>query len=139
LTILWTSVESSTADRRELTQALLNWVATVRREAGLVRVQVSEDMESPGAYLLVSAWRTRKDLEAHLVGSEFGILLGALEVLGLQTQLNLTDSGPGSDDAVELVGRLRGHMPALVRRSSTTEVPVIDPPKAGGLAWNSEC
>jgi quinol monooxygenase YgiN len=139
LTILWTSVESSTADRRELTQALLNWVAAVRRGAGLIRVQVSEDMESPGAYLLVSTWRTRKDLEAHLTGPEFGILLGALEVLGLQTQLNLTDLGPGSDDAVELVRQLRGRLPALVRRSSTTDVPVAESPKAGGLAWSSEC
>lgn len=139
MTILWARVESSMADRRELTQALLSWVVTVRLEAGVVGVQISEDMESPGAYILVSTWRTRKDLEAHLTGPEFGILLGALEVLGRQTQLNLTDSGPGSDDAVELVRHLRGRVPALVRRSSTIDVPVVEPPKAGGLSRNSEC
>jgi quinol monooxygenase YgiN len=122
------------ADRRELTQALLSWVVTVRREAGVVGVQVSEDMESPGSYILTSTWRTRKDLEAHLTGPEFGVLLGALEVLGLQSQLSLSDSGPGSDDAVELVRRLRGRMPALGRRSSATDVPVVEPPTAGGIS-----
>jgi quinol monooxygenase YgiN len=134
LTTLWARVESSTADRRELTQALLSWVVIVRREAGLVGVQVSEDMESPGAYILTSTWRTRKDLEAHLTGPEFGILLGALEVLGLKSQLSLSDSGPGSDDAVELVRRLRGRMPALGRRSPATDVPVAERTAEGGIS-----
>lgn len=137
--ILWANVESSTADRRELTQALLNWAVTVRRESGLVGVQVSEDMESPGAYVLVSTWRTRKDLEAHLTGPEFGILLGAFEVLGLQTRLSLTESRFAADDAVELIRRVRGRVPALVRRSSATDVPVVEPPEPGGHSWNSEC
>jgi quinol monooxygenase YgiN len=137
--MLWARVESSTADRRELTQALLSWVVTVRREPGLVGVQVSEDMESAGSYILTSTWRTRKDLEAHLTRPEFGVLLGALEVLGLQTRLNLTDSGPGSDDAAELIRRLRGRMPAFGRRSSATDVPVVEPPERGGRSWNSEC
>jgi quinol monooxygenase YgiN len=134
LTILWVRVESSTADRRELTQAQLSWVLTVRRGAGLIGVQVSEDMESPGSYVLTSTWRTREDLEAHLTGPEFGVLLGALEVLGLQSQLSLSDSGPGSDDALELVRRLRGRVPALGRRSSATDVPVVEPPAAGGIS-----
>jgi quinol monooxygenase YgiN len=134
LTILWVRVESSTAGRRELTQALLSWVVAVRRQAGLVEVQVSEDMESPGSYVLTSTWRTSKDLEAHLTGPEFGVLLGALEVLGLKSQLSLSDSGAGSGDAVELVRRLRGRMPALGRRSSATDVPVVEPPAAGGIS-----
>jgi quinol monooxygenase YgiN len=133
LTILWVRVESSTADRRELTQALLNWAVNVRRDAGLVGVQVSEDLESPGGYILTSTWRARNDLEAHLTGPEFGVLLGALEVLGLKSQLSLSDSRPGSDDAVELVRRLRGRAPALGRKSSATDVPVVEPPAAGGI------
>jgi quinol monooxygenase YgiN len=137
--MLWARVESSTADRRELTQALLSWVVTVRREPGLVGVQVSEDMESAGSYILTSTWRTRKDLEAHLTRPEFGVLLGALEVLGLQTRLNLTDSGPGSDDAAELIRRLRGRVPAFGRRSSAMDVPVVEPRERGDRSWNSEC
>lgn len=132
MTVLWTSVESLTANRRELTQALLDWAATVRREAGLIRVQVSEDMESPGAYILVSSWRTREDLKSHLGGGEFGVLLGAFEVLGLRTQLSVTDAEPGSDDAAELIRHLRGRMPALVRRSSALDAPVVEPPQADG-------
>jgi quinol monooxygenase YgiN len=133
LTTLWASVEASIADRRELTQALLNWAAIVRHEDGLVGVQVSEDIESAGAYSLVSTWRTRQDLEAHLRGPEFGILLGALEVLSLQTRLSLADSEPGSEDAVGLVRHLRGRTRAPGQRSSVLGAPVVEPPEAGGL------
>jgi quinol monooxygenase YgiN len=139
LTILWARVEFATSNRRELKQALLSWVGTVRREVGLAGVQISEDVESPGAYILTSTWHTRKDLETHLTGPEFGVLLGALEVLGLQSQLSLSDSGPDSDDAVDLVRRLRGRVPAFGRRSSAMDVPVVEPPEQGDRSWNSEC
>lgn len=120
--MLWGRVEAGTPERRELVQALLCWASVARREAGAAAAHLCEDLEEPGVYCLSSTWRSEQDLEAHVAGPDFGILLGALEVLGRRSQLEVTGSPEGAEDAVSLIRRVRGRSPGLDR--------------AGGL-WSS--
>lgn len=78
------------AGRRELAQALLDWAATSRREAGLRASCVYEDVESPGSFGLVAEWESRERLEAHLRSEPFSVLMGALEMLAEASQAEIT-------------------------------------------------
>lgn len=111
--MLWGRVEAGTPERRELVQALLCWASVARREYGAMAAHLCEDLEEPGVYCLSSTWRSEQDLEAHVAGPDFGILLGALEVLGRRSQLEVTGSPEGSEDAVSLIRRVRGRSPEL--------------------------
>ena len=119
-TVLWARVETGLSERRELTQALMAWVEGARREHGVVGAYLSEDVEEPGTYCLSSTWRRREDLETHVAGPDFGVLIGALEVLGRRTALTVTSAEAGTEDPAELVRRIRGHAPSFVRRGGAT-------------------
>lgn len=111
--MLWGRVEAEMPERRELVQALLCWASVARRESGAMAAHLCEDLEEPGVYCLSSTWKSEQDLEAHVAGPDFGILLGALEVLGRRSQLEVTGSPEGAEDAVSLIRRVRGRSPAL--------------------------
>lgn len=111
--MLWARVEAETPERRELLHALLAWAASARREPGAMRAHVCEDLDALGAYCLSSTWRSQEDLEACVAGPAFGVLLGALEVLGRRSHLELTSSKEGAEDALSLIRRIRGRAPAL--------------------------
>ena len=134
LTLLTVRVESGVSDRRELAQALLARAAAARSEAGPVAVHLSEDLESPGVYTLQSVWHRRQDLEAYLGGAGFGILLGALELLGRRTEFSLTRAEGDADDPMELVRRIRGRMPSLGRAPTVSAIETAEAPGPGGLA-----
>jgi quinol monooxygenase YgiN len=133
LTVLSARVESTPANRRELVQALLTWLVAARREAGMADARLSEDLESPGMYCLHSEWHRRQDLEDHLGGSHFGILLGALELLGLRTHLSLTHAEAGADDPMAVVRRVRGRVPSLGQPRTATDGVMVEPAGPGGL------
>lgn len=67
--------------RRELVHALSRWAEEARSQPELDSCHLYEDLEEPGVYGLVAAWKTEEALEAHLRSEPFGILQGALEVL----------------------------------------------------------
>jgi quinol monooxygenase YgiN len=127
-------VESAAANRRELAQALLTWVVAARLAAGVSEVSVSEDLESPGVYSLHSVWHRRQDLEAHLGGHHFGVLLGALELLGLRTDLRLTHADEAdAGDPMALVRRVRGRGPSLGQPRNAADGTLLELPGLGGL------
>jgi quinol monooxygenase YgiN len=113
--LFWVHVEAETPERRELLQALIAWAASARREPGATRAQVCEDLDAAGVYCLSSTWRSLEDFEAYVAGPAFGVLLGALEVLGRRSCLELTGAREGAEDAVSLVRRIRGRAPVLDR------------------------
>ena len=121
------------SERRELTQALMAWVEAARREHGVVGAYLSEDVEAPGTYCVSSTWRRREDLETHVAGPDFGVLIGALEVLGRRTALTVTSAEEDAEDPVALVRRVRGHAPSFVHRSGATARDASEPSGAGGL------
>jgi quinol monooxygenase YgiN len=122
------------SDRRELTQALLTWIGTVRAEPGVASAHLSEDLEAPGIYCLSVTWRRRRDLEAHLAGPDFSVLLGALDVLGHQTTLQVTASEEGTEDLASLLRRVRGRAPSAEHSSGPRRPAAAGPPTGIALS-----
>ena len=74
----------------------------------MLRSHVYEDVESPGAFYLISHWSSREALERHLGGPEFGIMLGALELLARPPLVVVTELADESEQEGFLrVRRLR--------------------------------
>ena len=111
--LLKVQVEAEAPQRRELVQALIASSAAARQEPGSAETRISEDLEQPGVYYLTSRWRSAPDFEAYVGGTVFGILLGALEVLGRRSRIELTRSQEGAEHAAALIGRIRGRVPQL--------------------------
>lgn len=106
--VLSARVVARTSARRELLQALMEWAATSRRELGVHQANAYEDVEAPAVFGLVSEWDGEAALEAHLRSPNFGVLLGALELLAQSTRLSLTRAtGEDGKDALPTIRRLR--------------------------------
>lgn len=100
-------------------QAVLGCAEATRREPGALGCYVSEDLEVSGAFSIVSEWQSQADLEVHIAGQTFGVLLGALDLLAARTKFEVAQSGAGTDDATALVRRIReGARRLEVSRSS---------------------
>jgi len=99
LIVLTARIESTVPERRELGQALLAWATAARREDGVLVAHVYEDFEAPAAFCLVAQWESQHAIEAHIRGTGFGAVLGALALLGRPAQLSITQLGEmnGSD------------------------------------------
>jgi quinol monooxygenase YgiN len=134
MSVLWVRTGAAMSDRRELTQALLTWVGTVRAEPGVASAHLSEDLETPGVYSLSVTWRRRRDLEAHLAGPDFSVLLGALDVLGHQTTLQVTASEEGTEDLASLLRRVRGRAPSAEHSSGPRRPAAAGPPTGIALS-----
>jgi quinol monooxygenase YgiN len=101
-------VQAHTAERRELAHALLDWAQAARRDPGALGSHVYEDIETPGVFYMVSDWASRQAWDAHVGGPEFGIVLGALELLAQPPHVTLADvSGEGAANALSVIRRLR--------------------------------
>jgi quinol monooxygenase YgiN len=107
VTVLLARTETGSSDRRELVQAMLNWASLARLASGAVEVRLCEDLEEPGIYCLSSKWESASALEAHLAGPDFGVLLGALEVLGRQTRFDVASRDADAEDGPSLIRRSR--------------------------------
>jgi quinol monooxygenase YgiN len=101
-------VVARTSARRELLQALLEWAKAARREAGVQTANVYEDIETPATFGLTGAWDSDDALDAHFRSGQFGILLGALDVLAQSTRLTVTRAkDEEGTDALPAIRRLR--------------------------------
>ena len=106
--VLTARIESSVSERRELGQALLAWATAARREDGAPIAHVYEDIEAPAAFCLVAQWDSQTAMEAHLRGTEFGAVLGALELLARAPQLSISSlSDMDESEAIRTIRRLR--------------------------------
>ena len=107
MTVLLIRVEAEPSERRELLQAILAWGAAARREREVIDVRLAEDLEDSGSYCLLSEWRGLQALEEHLAGPDFGVLLGALQVLARRSQFDLARRDGEAGSAQALVRRAR--------------------------------
>lgn len=107
MTILVVRTATGSSERRELVQAMLRWASLARRASGAVEVRLCEDLEEPGICCLTSKWEGASALEAHLAGPDFGVLLGALEVLGRQTHFDVASRDADAEDGPSLISRAR--------------------------------
>lgn len=100
-------VEARAGERRELVHALLAWTAFTRRLPESPEVRIAEDVEVQGAYLLMSTWPDWPLLESHIGGADFGVLLGAIDVLASRRQFRLWNEGSASVDAHSVIAGIR--------------------------------
>lgn len=107
MTILIARTATGSSERRELVQAMLSWASLARRASGAVEVRLCEDLEEPGIYCLTSKWESASALDAHLAGPDFGVLLGALAVLGRETRFDVASRDADGEDALLLIRRAR--------------------------------
>lgn len=107
--VLTFRIEAHVSERRELVQALLAWAESARHQPGAQVVHVYEDCEAPVAFCLVAEWESRPTMEARLRGPEFGVLLGALDLLSQSPQVSIAEvSRSNGTDAVRAIRRA-GH------------------------------
>jgi quinol monooxygenase YgiN len=59
---------------------------------GCVECLVAQDVSGDLRYVLLSTWTDARALESHLQSEQFGILRGASDVLGTQTELRFLAS-----------------------------------------------
>lgn len=86
-------IEARPGGRRELGQALLEWVAAARADG--VEAHVYEDVEHSQAFCLVSRWASTEALQHHACHQPFGRLVGAIELLASQSVLTVTTGEGG--------------------------------------------
>lgn len=84
-------IEARAPERRELAQALLDWVASARREAGALGAHVYEDMEDAHVFCVVGQWANLPAFKAHVRSPSFGSVLGALELLAGPSRVSITE------------------------------------------------
>lgn len=111
--VLTARIEAHASERRELVQALLEWATTARREAGALAAHVYEDLEAAPRFYAVSEWAAAEDMESHVRGGAFGVLMGALDALGPSAAFSIAhQEGGNAADAIRGLRRLRSdHKP----------------------------
>jgi hypothetical protein len=72
-------------------------------------------------------------MDAHVVGPDFGVLLGALDVLGRDTHLAVTTAAEGAEDGWSHVRRVRGRARPLHDGVGAIVPDASAQPPAGGL------
>jgi quinol monooxygenase YgiN len=109
--VLSARVVALPAARRELLQALLSWAGMVREEAGMLASNVYEDAEVGGAFRVEAEWTNATALEEHLRSDDFGVLLGALELLAMPIRLTVTSAtGEYGTEPLPPIRRLRENL-----------------------------
>jgi len=73
--------------RQEFLQVLHSLYINGEEKKGVKKSMIYQEMEDPNSFRLILELATRKNLETHLNGEEFGVLLGALEVLCAESQI----------------------------------------------------
>ena len=114
--MLTARIEAHASERRELVQALLEWATTAKRDAGALDARVYEDLEAASRFSAVSEWASAEEMERHVRGGAFGILMGALEALGPSAAFSIARQDTGNAaDTIRSMRRLRGGYQPPVR------------------------
>ena len=89
----------------ELCQTLQAFLPTMRREKGCLNCRVSRDMEDSELYLFSSNWDTPATFEGYMRTGNGSILLGALDLLGESTRVQVGDDAKW--EGLERLQRIR--------------------------------
>jgi quinol monooxygenase YgiN len=76
-------------NRKELLQTIYSLTEKSKSESGRISRHLYRDAEETDRFILKEEWRKEKDLRRYLKGDLFGVLIGALNLLGESRQLKL--------------------------------------------------
>jgi quinol monooxygenase YgiN len=67
--------------QKEVIQTLLSMIDTAKDEEGCLSYQVFRDIEGKTVFNLIEEWKTREDLDRHILSERFSVLLGTKSLL----------------------------------------------------------
>jgi len=73
--------------REEFLQAIRHLIDQVRSEKGFRKASLYQDTDDADSFSLAEDWETREDLERHVSSQRFSVLLGALKVLCMRSEV----------------------------------------------------
>ena len=77
--------------RRELKQTLRGFPAPTGNGKGCLGHHFYEDLEDKDSFILVEEWESRAKLNDFLRSDRFGVLLGAMDLLGESPRIRFTE------------------------------------------------
>ena len=92
-------------NRKELLQTIHSLFEKSESESGRIRRHLYTDAEDVNRFILKEEWLTEKDLRRYLNGDLFGVLLGALNLLGESRKLKLERISKTLDDSTVIAMR----------------------------------
>ena len=73
----------------ELLQTIRALISSTRQEGGCISHSFYQDVQDENAFNLIEEWQTQDDLDNHLRSDNFGILLGAMNLLSEPPDIKL--------------------------------------------------
>ena len=75
--------------RTELLQTVSALISSTRQERGCITHNFYQDVQDENSFNLIEEWQTQDDLDNHLQSDNFGILLGAMNLLSEPPEIKL--------------------------------------------------
>ena len=75
-------IQVNSENRKELLQTVSSLIEKIRRERGCLSHHIYQDIMDENAFIVVEEWASQVELDDYLRSDRFGILLGALNLLG---------------------------------------------------------
>ena len=85
--------------REEFLQAIRSLHTEREREKGLNKSTLYQEMDDPAEFRFIEEWNNQEDLEAYLSEEKFRVLLGALKVLCVKSEIRYSQQTESSDPA----------------------------------------
>ena len=91
------TVDINPESREEFVQTVRSVGENLKKEKGFRRSGLFQDVDNPNRFNLTEEWETQDDLDSHVRSDIFRVLMGALKVLGKQSEVryNLTSGQLG--------------------------------------------
>jgi quinol monooxygenase YgiN len=89
----------------EFTQTLLSIVEPARKEVGCISYSFYRNVEDNYCYYLLEEWKSKKDLNRHMVTTRFRVLLGLKSLLSKPLQIKIYRVS--TNEGLELVEKVR--------------------------------
>lgn len=75
--------------QKEVMQTLLSMIEPPANGNGLLSYGIYRDIEDITVFKLISEWRSRRHLNAHLSSDRFGVLLGTKSLLSIPIEVQI--------------------------------------------------
>jgi quinol monooxygenase YgiN len=92
--------------RTEVMQTLLSMIEQTENERGCLSCQVFRDIEDKNVFSLIEEWKSREDLNGHIMSDRFSVLLGTKSLLCEPPQIEIHTVS--HSEGMETVNAARG-------------------------------
>ena len=67
-------------------------IQNLRHEKGCIQYSIRESVNSSDEFFIESKWSSLEELEAHFKSNDYNILLGAIRILCISSEMETSDS-----------------------------------------------